>query len=308
MPTIIDLYSHLRMATRMRSAFFIVSSMCFFCIAPLVSTCATVPVLDDSASTKIDPTAPVELKLDVIKSKFDTGLVDYTFSGHTFKAQWSRCTANEKGSFVVIFHGSESLPIGDLLCGNWASQVVLKHGFNVIAVSRPSFLGSTGIADFAGPQSVAANVAGIAAAAAARPVTGYWGVEEGVIAAAFTAKVSKNVNWLLLGNGFYDLENVERSTKNESIKLAIQNQKKIEGDVALERRSIAWDSSNLPKIISLYHTTVNDDAQKTQADAFNDRLRTAQTKVYFDEVVGSKSDMTWQVHYQIVDNALKNLK
>ena len=264
--------------------------------------------MDDSSSTKIDPTAPVEVKLNVINSKFETGLVDYNFAGNSFKAEWSRCIADDKDPFVVVFHGAASLPAGNLLCSDWVTQVVLKHGFNVIAVSRPSFLRSTGVADFAGPQSVSANVAGIAAAAGGRPVTGYWGVEEGVIAAAFTAKLSANVNWLLLGNGFYDLENIERSTKSESIKLAIQNQKKVEGDVALERRSIAWDSSNLPKIISLYHTSVNDDAPKSQADAFNDLLRTAQSKVYFDEIVGSKADMTWQVHYQIVDNALKNLK
>lgn len=308
MPKIIGLKSGFRISTGTQNGVFRTSLTLFFSFATLICSCATVSVMDDSSSTKIDPTAPVAVKLNVINSKFETGLVDYTFAGKSFKAEWSRCIADDKGPLVVIFHGAASLPAGNLLCSDWATQVVLKHGFNVIAVSRPSFLGSTGVADFAGPQSVAASIAGIAAAAGTRPVTGYWGVEEGVIAAAFTAKISASVNWLLLGNGFYDLENIERSTKSEAIKLAIQNQKKIEGDVALERRSIAWDSSNLPKIISLYHTSVNDDAPKSQADAFNDLLRTAQSKVYFDEIVGSKTDMTWQVHYQIVDNALKNLK
>lgn len=274
----------------------------------LMSSCATVPKLDDTSSTKIDLNAPVVLKLDVINSKFSTGLVDYTFAGKTFKAEWSRCIADEKKSFVVIFHGATWLPVGSNFCQDWATQVVLKNGFNVIAVSRPSFLGSTGVDDFAGPQSVAASLAGIAGAGAARPIVGFWGVDTGVIAASFTAKQSKNLNWLLLGNGFYDLENIERSTGNESIRLAIQNQKKVEGDVALERRSIAWDSANLPKIISIYHTSVNVDAPKAQADAFNDLLRTAQTKVFFDEIVGSSTDMTWQIQYQIVDKAFKNLK
>jgi hypothetical protein len=277
-------------------------------LSALFVACATIPKRDDTSATKIDPTAVSELKLDIISSKFSTNLVDYTFSGKPYKAQWSSCVAKEGQSFAVFFHGATKLIDGENFCQDWTAQVLLKNGYNVIAVSRPSFLGSTGSDDMAGPQSVAANLAGIGGAAANHHVIGFWGIDYGVIAASFTAKVTKNLNWLLLGNGFYDVEIIERSTKNDTIRKDIQNQKSIAGEAALEQRSIAWDSSGLPKIIALYHTADNEDAPKVQADSFNDSLRTAQTKVFYDNVVGAGSTIPWQDHFQIVDKALSNLK
>jgi predicted esterase len=55
-------------------------------------------------------------------------------------------------------------------------------------------------------------------------------------------------------------------------------------------------------------TRADDVAPANQAEAFNEQLRTAQSKVFVDEFEGSGHDIPWQAHYQIVDKAIKNLK
>ena len=103
------------------------------------------------------------------------------------------------------------------------------------------------------------------------------------------------------------MEVVERSTKSDKVIAAITAVKTSEGDAALEHRSIAWDSAGLPKIVLMYHSKSDDIAPKIQADALNDQLRTAQTKVFFDVLDGIGHDIPWQAHYQIVERSLKNL-
>ena len=111
----------------------------------------------------------------------------------------------------------------------------------------------------------------------------------------------------MLGNGFYDLEVVERTTKNESISKTIAALKAKDGEAALEHRSIAWDTAKLPDRIAIYHARNDDVAVKAQADAFNDQLRTIQAKVTFEDIDGVSHDLPWQAHFQIAMKILKGL-
>ena len=284
------------------------SAMPLVILSHLVANCASAPKITDTSSSTVDPLAAKDFKLETITAKFSGGMADYKFNNATYKARWARCVLKPGAPFVAYFHGSDKATEGDAFCSDWTAQVLLKNGFNVVAVNRPSFSGSTGNDDMAGPQSVAANLAGIKMAVGSDPVAGFWGFDTGVIAATFSAKSQPNLKWLLLGNGFYDLEITERATKSDAIRAAIQKQKAAEGDAALEKRSIAWDAAGIPKLVAIYHANADDVAPLAQADAFNDQLRTAQSKVFIDKFEGSGHDIPWQAHYQIVDKAIKNLK
>ena len=277
-------------------------------LSQIILSCASTPKINDTSSSTVDPVAAKDFKFKTITAKFSGGMADYKFNNVSYKARWARCVLKPGAPFVAYFHGSDKATEGDAFCSDWTAQVILKNGFNVVAVNRPSFAGSTGNDDMAGPQSVAASLAGIKMAVGSDTVAGFWGFDTGVIAASFSAKSQPNLNWLLLGNGFYDLEITERTTKSDAIRAAIQKQKTAEGDSALEKRSIAWDAAGLPKLVAIYHAKADDIAPANQVEAFNDQLRTAQSKVFIDEFEGGGHDIPWQAHYQIVDKAIKNLK
>jgi hypothetical protein len=276
-------------------------------IAFMLSGCATTPKVLDSASTKIDPADSSEFKLEVIDASYQSGVADYQFLNKPNRATWHHCASLKNNRTVVFFHGRNGINERDF-CKDWTVQLLLKNGFNVTAVSRPSYNMSTGTDDVSGPQSIAAIIAGVKASPQSNSIEGFWGIDTGTIAAAFTAKEFQNLNWLLLGSGFYDLEVVERNTKDMHFKETLQKIRASEGDSAFEKRSVGWDSSKLPKKIGLYHSKNDDTAPINQADAFNSQLRTAQSKVFFDSVDGGNHDIPWQGQYQIVQALLTNLK
>lgn len=279
----------------------------FILTSSVLLGCATAPKIDDTSSTKIDAESTKDFKLKVTESKSSSGLASYKFKGETYKAQWMSCVSNAKAPFVAIFHGRDGFDSATF-CRDWTAQVLIQNGFNVVAVNRPSKGQSSGNDDFSGPQSVEASIQGIKAATGNNPVIGFWGYDTGTIAASFAAKSTPGLKWLLLGNGYYDLEIVERSTTSPEVKKLIETQKTLEGDAAIERRSIAWDASGLPSMLMIYHSNNDEIAPKAQAETFNNQLRTMQTKVFFDEINGTGHDLPWQAHFQIVSKALKNLK
>jgi len=272
-----------------------------------IVSCATTPTVDDSSSIKVDPKTSANFKPTPANSKFTAGTVDYKFDTQNFKAQWFQCIGKQGAPFVGFFHGNTGGNNPQSFCDDWSAQVLLKNGFNVVGVNRPSFKGSSGKDDLGGPQSVAANMAGLKAAVGQGNLVGFWGIESGVVAATFTAKSWPNLKWLILGSGYYDIENLERSSKNDQLLKLIATLKKNEGESAYERRSIAWDIAGLPGMIAIYHSKNDDSAPKQQADDFNAQLRTAQTKVFYNEVDAPAGSLPWQAQYQIVEKAIKQL-
>jgi hypothetical protein len=271
----------------------------------VLPACATRPTLTENSSTMIDPTSAGTVKLPNVPAKFSTGMADYKYKEKSYKAEWMRCNGHSDAPFVALIHDETAGFDPKDFCQTWQAQVLLANTLNVIAVNRPGFGSSTGAREFAGPQSLAAATAAIQASGSQDRLAGIWGYGTGSITAAFLAKSQPRLSWLMLGNGFYDLEVVERSTKNEGIAAAIAAAKSSEGDAALERRSIAWDNNGLPKLVIIYHAKSDDVAPRSQADAFSDQLRTMQTRVFFDDIDGIGHDIPWQAHYQIADRALK---
>jgi hypothetical protein len=268
--------------------------------------CATVPKSEDNLSTKIDPADSKDFKLELKAAQSQSGTLDYKFKQQGFKAHWISCETGPRQPFVLLFTAQEAKEPKPF-CNSWMAQAVLNSGFNVVTVNQPGHGLSTGSDDFGGPQSVTSVVTVVDSALKGRHLIGAWGVAEGTITAAFSAKSLNRLKWLILGNGFYDLEAIETHTKSDAIKSLIEKLKRQEGDQALEQRSIAWDTSKLPLRIAMYHSRDNNIAPKAQAEALNDQLRTLQTKVSYDDIEGAGHDIPWQSHYKLITKILSTL-
>ena len=243
----------------------------------------------------------------VVATEHTTGLASYTFAGKSYSAQWIYCVTGNQSDTVAVFHRMEAGFDAKVFCDGWIAQVLIHSGYNVVAVNRPSYAGSTGPDDFSGPQSITATEAGIKASGASHLV-GAWGFDSGSIAAAFYAKKNGGFKWAMLGTGFYDLESTVKQTTSTKLKDLIASTKSQEGDIALERRSIAWDVTGLPKTIILYHAKGDTVAPHLQADAFNDQLRTSEFKVFHSEINSDAHELPWHDHYMLVRDQWAKLK
>lgn len=271
-----------------------------------VISCATTPKVSDRSEVQLNKNAE-QTPIAITPSTMTTGIAPYAFEQKTFNSQWMKCAAGKSRGTVLVMHRFGAGFDPPSFCKGWVAQVFIKQGFHVVAVNRPSYASSTGAEDLAGKQSLAAIKAGLDGSGAAASLTGIWGYDVGVIAAAFYAKQTPAVQWLILGGGIYDLEITERSTENTALKSAIASVKAKEGESALERRSIAWDFNGLTKMISLYHVKDDKFAPDSQESAFNAQLRTAEYNVFNNEIAGAPHDIPWRDHMNIVDAAINQV-
>ncbi|MCX6127213.1 MAG: hypothetical protein NTV34_21025, partial [Proteobacteria bacterium] len=163
---------------------------------------------------------------------------------------------------------------------------------------------STGRDDLSGSKSIEAVQAGVNHAKMPS-IEGIWAYDTGTIAAAFYAKkTSSSHKWILLGGGIYDLEVVNRTTIHVGLKKQIENLKSEEHDLVFERRSISWDFAGIPKLIGLYHAKGDQFSPIGQAEAFSDQLRTAEYKVFKNDLAEQGHIIPWRAHAKIVGQVL----
>ncbi len=269
----------------------------------MVWSCASAPKVSDHSEFTVSK-KPDLTPIAVLPTTAATGIVPYKFEQKSANSQWMKCTIPKSQGSVLIMHRFDSGFDPQLFCKGWVAQSFIKKGFNVVAVNRPGYAGSNGVEDLAGPQSMAAIKAGLDASGLGSQVKGIWGYDVGTIAAAFFAKQNPNIQWLILGGGIYDLEITARSTESAGLKSSIQKIKSTEGDLAFERRSIAWDFNGLPKTVALYYSKNDKVAPTGQADAFNAQLRTAEYKVFNNEIAGGSHELPWRDHMTILEAAI----
>jgi len=234
-----------------------------------------------------------------------SGIADYQFAGAGAKAQWIACQSAAATGTVVVMHRDEAGFDETKFCESWTAQAFLRSKFNVITVNRPGYVGSSGPEDFSGPKSIAAIDAGVKAASAqispVKPVIGFYGYSSGAIAAAFYSKKVPTAQWVILGNGMYDLETVAKETKGTYVQKELAAISKAEGKVALENRSIAYDLSGLPKRVALYHGKANTISPVSQAQAFRDTLASSEYVVTLDVLDGVAHELNPGHHRQILE-------
>lgn len=268
-----------------------------------LTSCATTPTVADRSEFQIDKNAE-QKPIAVINATSTTGVAAYKFEQRTYNAQWIKCDTGKSRGTVLAMHRFGAGFEPSSFCKGWIAQAFLKKDLQVVAVNRPSYVGSNGAEDLGGAQSLAAIKAGLDGSGTTPQVIGIWGYDVGTIAATFFAKQTPAIQWLILGGGIYDLEITARTTESQPLKNALDKITAKEHDAALEHRSIAWDFKGLPKTISLYHAKDDKFASETQASAFNSQLRTAEFKVFNNTVEGASHEIPWRDHMKIVSAAI----
>lgn len=234
------------------------------------------------------------------------GLADYSFGGVPQKASWVNCKAKTTRFAIFVVHSDRTGYEEKEFCGGWIAQTFLSQGFDVVTVNRPGYGASTGKADFAGEQSMAAMAAGLKDAVAKgknkKPVDGIWGYSSGAAAAATFAKKNPTFRYLIVGGGIYDYETTLKQTTDSYIKADIEQVQKTGGDKAMEDRSIGYDVSGLPKRVAVYHGKQDTAAPLSQAKAFNDALESnGSYKVTYQVIEGVAHDLPWTHHRKILE-------
>lgn len=265
-------------------------------------SCASSPKRDDNSKFKTDPAN--KDPVFTIESTSKTGLADYKFEGATGKVQWISCVGAKNAGSVAVMHRMDAGFDPASFCSGWIAQSFLKAGYRVTGINRPSYGLSTGSDDLSGNQSIEAIKAGLSAAEAGK-LDGIWGYDAGAIAAAFYVKShDKDIKWLIMGGGIYDLEIVARETNSDSLKKAVGIVKSKEGDTAFERRSIAWDFAGLPKVVGIYHAKDDLFSPIGHGDSINSQLRASEYKVYRTEVDAGGHDLPWRAHMNVLGQTL----
>src|SRR5690606_17999703 len=106
-------------------------------------------------------------------------LASYDYNGVKYQAEWIACGLKKPVATILVMHGDRAGYDPKDFCDGWIAQTFLAQEVEVIAVNRPGFGASTGKADFAGPQSIAAIAAGsreaLQSAKSPHPISGAWG-------------------------------------------------------------------------------------------------------------------------------------
>jgi dipeptidyl aminopeptidase/acylaminoacyl peptidase len=228
------------------------------------------------------------------------------------QVQWFSCQGTQAKQTALLINGDNEI-FDTQFCRSWVAQTFLAAGLSVVGVNRPGYGKSRPGQDFGGPVSVAAVDAAVKNAAVkykwfdGRPV-GVWGVQSGSIVAAAWAKAHSGTQWLILGNGIFDLEEFRSSTKSKTYQQMIQAAQGSESnDDFNEQRSIAWDTKGLPNRILLYHGSSDHVISASHSASFRDTLAAEEYAVKLEVIPDSGHDFKPIRHRQVLEAMLKQL-
>lgn len=250
---------------------------------------------------------PTEIKS--VLAVQSTGVITYQYEGKPQSAEWIICTNESANTTALLLAGATAFS-AEGFCQSWIPQLFLGKKIAVLAVNRPGFGKSSGTKELSGPASAVAMesvVKGTQKNLAGGQISGAWGLGEGGIGAAFFAKKNPQLQWLILGNGFYDLEATFQGLPEGELKQLITELRAKEHEAVFEARSIAWDFSGLPKKIYLYHGQNNAISIPAQVTAFRDTLVTREYIAVLNLIEGATDQLTDDQHQHVLSQILEQV-
>lgn len=250
---------------------------------------------------------------EIVQSTPFTSLSTFTSGSAQGRVEWYSCEKRAASEFVLMIN-PDSETFESNFCNDWHAQAFMSAGYSVIGVNRPGFGKSQPNQDFSGPITVSAITAALKAARAKHTwfsghITGVWAVQSGAIAATFWAKSNPTPYWMILGNGIFDLEEFRSTTKSNAYLQSITAaQGKIRDDSFNEARSIAWDTSGLPKKILLYHGQKNVIVPMSQSASFRDTLAAEEIQVRLEPIPESGHEFNSSRHRIVLEALLKRMQ
>ena len=239
------------------------------------------------------------------------GMANYPYSGTTHQVEFINCKIPAPKATIVVAHSDRAGFDVSKFCEGWIAQSFLSQGFDVISVNRPGYGNSKGNPDFSGPQSIVAMEYGVKAAMKIgknlHQPSGIFGFSTGVTSAALLSKKIPDLKFLILGSGVYDYEAALAETKDSYLRKDLKKIKDSGGSKAIEDRSIAYDVSDLPKTVVIYHGKQDTAVSPEQAKAFSDSLESNEHQVTFQILDGVNQDIPWMHHRQILEVIARSL-
>lgn len=277
-----------------------------FGLVLLLSSCAA-----DIKEKQIELDEVVDQKRELVKSAPSAGKLDYVAEGKKAQVEWLACKKPDATKSILLVNPNDRAFAAGTFCDqDWAAQTFLGLGYNVVAVNRPGFGGTTPAEkDFGGPASVAAVNAvwmGASKKAAVQQPRVIWATGVGTIAAVFFSKNRTDVDQLVLGSGVYDAEEFLAQTNDAGLKAELVAARDRSKDSAfMDKRSIAWDLAGLPKKFILYHGEKDEVVPKQQAETMKDSLAANQTEVKLELLMGIGYAIPENKHRLVLETLLK---
>lgn len=215
----------------------------------------------------------------LVLSKVRFGAVPYRHQGEAHKVPWVACEAQEsKRFFLLAIANTPEAKTPMTICKSGVVQAFMVSGYAVVAFHLPGYGEATGKKDFGGDHSIAA-ISTIVRSLSVKykgefDDYGLWGYGVASVPVLFFGKQVSDEPTLVIGGGIYDMEAVTNSSNHQLLKKTMATLVKAKGEMALEKRSISWDPSGLPKRILMYHADKDQVFPKGGAQAFRDSLAT----------------------------------
>ncbi|MFW7377963.1 MAG: alpha/beta hydrolase family protein [Oligoflexus sp.] len=238
-------------------------------------------------------------------------VLNYDFQNKQHKLEWFTCKPQEQNGqqglrYFMLLNRDDAGLNDQGFCRGWIAQVFLTKGFGVVGVNRPGFGKSTGKSDLGGEHSRQALRA-LLKHTENISYQGIWAVNSATIAASIVARQADRFQVIVLGNGIYDVELAHSTTKDPSLKEEIDQIISQEGDLAYERRSIAWDFGGLPSRVFLYHGELNDQVGVGQASDFRENLAASEYQAELMILSQQGASLSDQVHLGVLDKVASKI-
>lgn len=248
--------------------------------------------------------------LTLVAVQANAKLVDYTFSKLQHRVESIHCSGKadpeRTGQLALVINRPKRGLNPDNFCTGWIAQAFLRQGFEVYGLNLPGYGRSSGQKDFAGDQSLQALQAWHRSISEPGLAVG-WAMEEHTIALARFAKQG-DMDWLIMGNGIYDAEMTLSLTQDTALKGTLQRLIEQHGEMAIEKRSIAWDFGGLAKIVTLYHGRQNQRIPLRQAKEFRDSLNASEISTDLLVLEQQGAGIPEDVHLNLLNQILTKKK
>jgi len=259
----------------------------------------------------IDLSSSQDAEFKLVKPDAEvSGVAKYKIEGKgDQQVEWFSCSAQKKGDVVVLIN-PDFKPFDNKVCRGAVAQAFLNHNISVFAINRPGYGGSTPKGkDFSGPVTSEAIDAAIATGITSinwfKKPKGVWGTGSGVIAAGLLSKRMKDIEWLILGNGVYDVEEFYSKVGDSPYKKMIDEARSEDkADTFFEYRSLAWDTSGLAKSVTLYHGKADAMVSFLQSESMKDTLAAEEYKVNLELIEELPHNISASQHRVILESIL----
>jgi hypothetical protein len=190
--------------------------------------------------------------------------------------EWISCRSVASHSWFLLLNPEDSVFSKKETCQSRLAGVFLTQGYSILALNRPGSGKSMGADKFGDDVSLRALKGAVLAISKNQDlkIAGLWSYGD---ASFLGLRVAKELplDLMIIGDAPADMERLFKESKDQGWVSKLKEVQNDEGDLFLERRSISWDFSALPKTVYIYHAAGNMRVPLQHSIDFKNSLATA---------------------------------